>query len=155
MVRLLLRSVDNLLAVKKALQLGNKCEIVNYDWIVDCLVGPGLKKRLLGAKTYTLKQALKRLKEGKKNIEEHKANFEDGVKVSKELCNNSESLLYHICFGFLIADTITDLNHVYYDSDAFEYKVVLTRINLDGKVKTEKYTLFVSLNDFLHFSSKY
>ncbi|TVY27199.1 hypothetical protein LHYA1_G004653, partial [Lachnellula hyalina] len=110
--------------VKKALQLGNKCEIVNYDWIVDCLVGPGLKKRLLGAKSYTLKQALKRLKEGKKNIEEHKANFEDGVKVSKELCNNN-------------------LNHVYYDSDAFEYKVVLTRINLDGKVKTEKYTLFL------------
>ncbi|TVY36751.1 hypothetical protein LSUB1_G004371 [Lachnellula subtilissima] len=134
---------DNLLAVKKALQLGNKCEIVNYDWIVDCLVGPGLKKRLLGAKSYTLRQALKRLNEGKKNIEEHKANFDDGVKYSKELCNNSEPLLCHICFGSLIADTIIDLNHVYYDSDAFEYKVVLTRINLDGKVKTEKYTLFL------------
>lgn len=153
LVRLLVYSMDNLLAVKKALQLGKGCEIVNYDWIVDCLVGPGLKKRLLVAKGYTLKRTLMRLENGKRSIKEHKANFEEGVKVSKELCNNGESLFCSIYFKILITDNIADLNHVYYDSDAFEYKVVLTRINLDGKVKTEKYTLFVSLNKSLHNSS--
>jgi hypothetical protein len=77
--------------VKKALQLNGKCEIVNFDWIIDCFLGPGLKKRLLVAKSYTLERKLKRLKKGKKDIEEQKAKFEDGVNASKDLCNNSKS----------------------------------------------------------------
>jgi len=71
--------------------MAGKCEIVHFDWIVDCLLGKRFQKRLLVAKTYTLERALKRLKKSKKDIEEHRAKFEDGVKASKDLCNNGRS----------------------------------------------------------------
>lgn len=35
------------------------------------------------------------------------------------------------------------LNHVYCDQTGFEYEVVCTRLNTDGKVKSEKYTIYV------------
>lgn len=40
--------------------------------------------------------------------------------------------------------TSKELYHIYYDTDAFEYKVVLTRFRLDGQTLIEKYTLYAS-----------
>lgn len=36
------------------------------------------------------------------------------------------------------------LNHVYFDQTGFEYKVVCTRLNSEGKVRSEKYILYVT-----------
>lgn len=46
----------------------------------------------------------------------------------------------------------TGLHKVYYDETGFEYKIVLTRLDKssDGKIKSEKYTLFVCSSPFLH-----
>jgi hypothetical protein len=38
---------------------------------------------------------------------------------------------------------LSGLNHIYCDDTGFEYKVVCTRLNSDGKVKSEKYTIYV------------
>jgi hypothetical protein len=40
------------------------------------------------------------------------------------------------------------LNHLYVDHTGFEYKIICTRINTEGKVKSEKYIIYVGLNNF-------
>ncbi|CZT47581.1 uncharacterized protein RSE6_08161 [Rhynchosporium secalis] len=110
--------------VRKAWKLGTeKCQIVVFDWIEDCLQRK--PKRLLKEKPYSLDRTIMNLKKmGAEKIREHRKNFEDGVRVSRELSNSN-------------------LYHIYYDTEAFEYKVMLSRIRLDGKIMIEKYTLYL------------
>ncbi|KAL5317700.1 hypothetical protein ACEPPN_014798 [Leptodophora sp. 'Broadleaf-Isolate-01'] len=110
--------------VRKAWKLGTeKCQIVIFEWIEDSLQGK--PKRRLGEKPYTLDRTIMNLKKmSADKLREHRKKFEDGVRVSKELSNS-------------------DLFHVYYDSDAFEYKVMLSRVRLEGKTMIEKYTLYL------------
>ncbi|TVY82888.1 hypothetical protein LSUE1_G006211, partial [Lachnellula suecica] len=110
--------------VKKAWDLGPKCHIVVFDWLVDCLIGPKLTKRLRNERGYTLDRTIRKAKKGKNALAAYREKFEQGVRISKELCNSR-------------------LNHIYYDPDGFEYKIVLTRVTLGEKVTTEKYTLFL------------
>lgn len=133
------------------MELGPKCVIVVFDWIIDCLLGPKLGKRLLQPKRYTLHRTLKVLKKGKTSLAEYRAEFKEGVRESRELCNNGEFLHDVSCPQFNIAHGFAELNHVYYDPDGFVYKVVLTRVNSEGRVMTEKYTLFVSFLTFFNF----
>ncbi|EKD14011.1 brct domain containing protein [Drepanopeziza brunnea f. sp. 'multigermtubi' MB_m1] len=107
-----------------AWQLGTeRCKIVVFDWLEDCLVRK--QKLLLSTRPYTLDRTIMQLrKRNAKDMTEYRKKFEDGVKVSKELCDNR-------------------LYHVYYDADAFEYKVMLSRFRLDGSTMIEKYTLFL------------
>ncbi|KAH7336446.1 hypothetical protein BKA65DRAFT_402145 [Rhexocercosporidium sp. MPI-PUGE-AT-0058] len=110
--------------VRKAWKLGTeKCQIVVFDWIEDCLQGK--TKRRLREKPYTLDRTIMNLKKmNADKLREHRKKFEDGVRISKELSNSN-------------------LHHIYYDTDAFEYKVMLSRVRLDGKTLIEKYTLYL------------
>ncbi|PBP15730.1 brct domain containing protein [Diplocarpon rosae] len=112
--------------VRDAWQLGtNRCVIVVFDWLEDCLQSN--KKRCLSTKSYSVDRTIIRLKKQKAlNMRESKRKFDDGIRVSKELSDNKP-----------------ELYHIYYDSDAFEYKVILSRIRLDGTTMIEKYTLFL------------
>lgn len=82
-----------LFIVEKALALGRRCEIVVYDWLVDCITPSNPKKRLRNEKPYTLNRTIQRLRKGEKDLPTYRRNFEDGVKASKELCDNSEPSL--------------------------------------------------------------
>jgi len=46
---------------------------------------------------YTLDRTLRKVKKGKKALEAYRAKFEDGVRISKDLCNNSKlmSNMFH------------------------------------------------------------
>ncbi len=46
---------------------------------------------------------------------------------------------------FSDANVETELYSIYVDHLGFEYKVILTRITIGEKIRTEKYTLYVSL----------
>jgi hypothetical protein len=37
-----------------------------------------------------------------------------------------------------------EVNHIYYEPSGFEYKIVLTKVNLGNRMSTERYTLYVS-----------
>ncbi|CAL3963352.1 unnamed protein product [Diplocarpon coronariae] len=110
--------------VRQAWQLGtNRCVIVVFDWLEDCLQSK--KKICLRTKSYSVDRTIIQLKKQEAmDKQDFKRKFDDGVKVSKELSDNK-------------------LYHIYYDIDAFEYKVILSRIRLDGTTMIEKYTLFL------------
>lgn len=76
------------IAVEKAWKLGPKCKIVVFDWIVDCLLGPKLKKGLRMDRGYTLDRTLKAVKKGKKALDAYRASFEQNVRIAEELCSN-------------------------------------------------------------------
>jgi hypothetical protein len=61
-----------------------------FDWLEDCLLGRKLKKGLKSEKGYTLDRTLTRIKKGKTDHAEYRKKFEEGVRNSKELCDNSE-----------------------------------------------------------------
>jgi hypothetical protein len=65
--------------------------IVVLDWIEDCLLGKGLKKRLLAEIGYSLDRTIQRLKKGKTDHAQFRAKFEEGIRISKELCDNSKA----------------------------------------------------------------
>ncbi|KUJ15392.1 uncharacterized protein LY89DRAFT_111738 [Mollisia scopiformis] len=112
--------------VQRAWALGKgRCSIVVFDWIVDCTTRKS--KSCRAATGYTLDRTIKRMQNGKTNDISFREKFEDGVRASKELVDNR-------------------LWHIYYDREAFEYKVLLTRINFGtqtGKSLIEKYTLYL------------
>ncbi|KAH7409167.1 hypothetical protein BKA64DRAFT_773789 [Cadophora sp. MPI-SDFR-AT-0126] len=111
--------------VQKAWQLARtRCQIVTFDWIEDCLLGPKQTKRLLKERAYTLDRTLINLKKG---IEVDKValrkRFDENARIAHELSNSN-------------------MYHIYYE-DGFEYKVILSRVRLDGKTMIEKYTLYL------------
>ncbi|KAE8452538.1 hypothetical protein EG329_000441 [Mollisiaceae sp. DMI_Dod_QoI] len=112
--------------VQAAWKLGKrKCNIVVFDWLLDCTVNK--HKSCRAAAGYTLDRTIKRIRKGKTDHAEYRRKFEEGVKESKDLCDNR-------------------LYHIYYDHTGFEYKVMLTRINLGShsdKPMVEKYTLYL------------
>lgn len=61
-----------------------------FDWLEDCLLGRKLRKGLRSEKGYTLDRTLARIKKGKTDHAEYRKKFEEGVRDSKELCDNSE-----------------------------------------------------------------
>lgn len=66
----------------------HKCHIVVFDWLEDSLVGPKGQKKKRAEKGYTLDRTIARLKQGKTDHERFRKSFEDGVRASKELCDN-------------------------------------------------------------------
>ncbi|PVH88646.1 hypothetical protein DL98DRAFT_477182 [Cadophora sp. DSE1049] len=111
--------------VQKAWQLSRtRCHIVTFDWVEDCLLRPKNSKRLLKERAYTLDRTLVNLKKG---IEVDKAalrkRFDENARIAHELSNSN-------------------MYHIYYE-DGFEYKVILSRVRLDGKTMIEKYTLYL------------
>ncbi|KAL2068955.1 hypothetical protein VTL71DRAFT_15293 [Oculimacula yallundae] len=110
--------------VRKAWKLGTKkCKIVVFDWLEDSLHAK--PKGKLSEKAYSLDRTILNMKKmNADKVREYRQKFAEGVRVSKELSNGS-------------------LYHIYYDDDAFEYKVMLSRIRLDGKTMIEKYTLYL------------
>jgi hypothetical protein len=141
-------------AVKKAWKLGGQCNIVVQDWIADCLpCHQNSKKRRKPERGYTLDRTLARIKKGKKaQLDEYRKRFEQGVRASKDLADTSNLPFPPRTFGDKCFERVTDshleLYHVHYDGDGFEYKAMLTRVNLrnGGKIMTEKYTLYVRSN---------
>ena len=80
--------------VKKAWEFSNKtnqCHVVVFDWLEDSLIG--CKKRRRAEKGYSLDRTIARLKKGKKDHTEFRAKFEEGIRASKELCDNSKCSL--------------------------------------------------------------
>ncbi|TAQ84637.1 hypothetical protein B7494_g7041 [Chlorociboria aeruginascens] len=103
------------------------CFIVVIDWLEDCLVPTNAKKRCRAERGYTLDRTIRRIKAGKNAQKTYREKFQVGIDESKELVPMR-------------------LNHIYYDSDAFEYRVILTRINgvnTKGNIVVEKYTLYL------------
>jgi hypothetical protein len=127
--------------VKKAKALGNQCHILTKDWLEDCLIGHPTKKRCRAEGPYTLKRVFKRVGAAKDKQHEYRQKFEDGVNASYELVDNRK-LSWDVGHGPLLNST-SGLSHIYYDETGFEYKIVCTRIKSDGKVKSEKYILYV------------
>ena len=66
----------------------NRCYIVVFDWLEDCLQGHKRKRTERG---YTLDRTLTRIKKGKTDHDKFRTKFEEGVRASKELCDNRES----------------------------------------------------------------
>jgi hypothetical protein len=86
--------------VQKAWELGKKqCKIVVFDWLEDCLLGKKLKKGLRPEGPYTLDRTLARIKKGFTDHAEYRRKFEEGVKASKALVDNSKSLLCPCKYG--------------------------------------------------------
>lgn len=129
-------------SVKNALALGGKCYIIIKDWLEDCLAVDPSKKRCLAEKDYTLKQILRRAKETIKAKDRHRKSFDEGVQASHELVDNRESQ-WTVYSLVLKGGESLGRNHIYMDDTGFEYKVVCTRINTEGKVKSEKYIIYV------------
>jgi hypothetical protein len=77
--------------VRKAWELGKKqCKIVVFDWLEDCLLGKKLKKGLRAEGPYTLDRTLARIKKGFTDHGEYRRKFEEGIRASKALVDNSE-----------------------------------------------------------------
>lgn len=129
-------------SVKKAWALGPKCHIVVKDWLEDCLPPENAKKRCRAEKGYTLNRVLKRLNRTHKAQIRYRQSFEEGVRAAKELVDNRKST-FRVHLNQAYGVDSLGLNHVFCDDTGFEYKVVCTRINTDGKVKSEKYTIYV------------
>ncbi len=76
-----------LLTVQAAWKLGKrKCNIVVFDWLLDCTVNK--HKSCRAAAGYTLDRTIKRIRKGKTDHAEYRRKFEEGVKESKDLCDN-------------------------------------------------------------------
>jgi hypothetical protein len=122
------------------LKLGRHCNIVVKDWLEDCLTEK--TQRLRAEKGYSLNRVLKRGVQTIRRQENYRNSFEAGVRAGHELIDNSESpwTVYNIV---LRGPKFIALNHIYVDHAGFEYKAVCTRINTNGKVKSEKYTIYV------------
>lgn len=134
--------------VKSAWKRGsNCCKIVVFDWLEDCLQGSKGKKRLLKETPYTLDRTIIQLKKQKAgDLPAYRKRFEDSVRVSKELSDSSKRSPSPECPMNMRSNNIQqiELYHIYYEpEDGFEYKVMLSRIRLDGQTMIEKYTLYV------------
>jgi hypothetical protein len=85
------------IVVQKAWNCGThdkQCHIVVFDWLEDSLLGPKGSKRKRVEKGYTLDRTIARIKRGKKDHTAFRAKFEEGVRTSKELCDNSKFALH-------------------------------------------------------------
>ncbi|RDL41230.1 uncharacterized protein BP5553_01209 [Venustampulla echinocandica] len=109
--------------VKKASKL-DKCQIVVFDWLEDCLLRK--VKRLRAERGYTLERTIKRIAKGKKDQQRFREKFEEDKPKINPITNVEEGL-----------------NHVYYDTVGFEYKIVLTRVNHGSRMTTERYTMIL------------
>lgn len=136
--------------VKKAWALGRQCNIVVRDWLEDCLSHDEKKKRARAEKGYTLDQVLKRVNQSHKARQRYRESFEDGVRACNELADHSKSS-FQAQLNLPVPEflELSGLHRIHYDADGFEYKIICTRINNSGRVKTEKYTIYVSPPTYL------
>lgn len=138
-------------SVKKAWEAQtqiHRVHIVVFDWLEDSLLGAKGQKKKRAEKGYTLDRTIARLKKGKTDHDKFRKSFEDGVRASKELCDNSKfDYMTDLKITFADYARFTGLHKIYYDETGFEYKIVLTRLDKSAdRIKCEKYTLFVSFN---------
>jgi hypothetical protein len=137
-------------AVKRALALGRRCNIVVKDWLEDCLITcEPSKKRCRAEKGYTINRILQRVNKSHEATQNYRESFEKGVRAGHEMVDNSEShwSVYQLP---LKGPKSSDLSHIYVDPTGFEYKIVCTRLSTIGKVKSEKYTIYVCTPSLLH-----
>ena len=77
--------------VRKAWALGRRCNIVVRDWLEDCLPYVEKKKRVRPEKGYTLDRVLKRVNQSRKAQQRYRESFEDNIRASHELVDNSKA----------------------------------------------------------------
>ncbi|ELR10209.1 hypothetical protein VC83_02993 [Pseudogymnoascus destructans] len=113
-------------AIEKAISLGKaRCRIVQWDYVEDSIFTKNGKPRVISANFHEIQSVLKR----QNRLSEAKAIYK---KTFIKDANSMKGL----------ADP--GLHHVYVDTTAFKYLVVLSCLTkIDSKTRVEKYTLLL------------
>jgi hypothetical protein len=75
--------------VDKAWKLGReKCHIVIFDWLEECLIRKN--KRYRSERYWTLENTLNRVEQKKKDVVKYERKFIDGVNASEEFVGQSK-----------------------------------------------------------------
>ena len=126
------------------------CKIVVKDWLEDCLAPVNPSKKLCRVeKQYLLPIVLERINKANESKALHIKNFGDSFGVAHELTTNREFDWPWYQMPLKNFPKYLGEHHVYVDSTGFEYKAVCTRINTEGKVKSERYTIYVCSSSHL------